>query len=73
MRSHAYGDSSDRDDRDCAECARTSASLLSSASASVNAVNRIWRNGHTQTARVQDVAQPALELLVAVVAHWLRT
>jgi len=69
MRSHSYRDGSNRNDCNCAECACSSASLLTAARAGVNAINRIRRNGHAETTRMQDVTKPALELLVAVVAH----
>jgi hypothetical protein len=69
VRPDADRDGSDCDDRDSTECACASASSLASARAGVDAINRIRRNGNAEISRMQNVAQPALEVVRWLLGH----
>ena len=62
-------DGCDCDNRDGAECASRIASSLTPTRTGVDAIDRIGRNGNAKTARMQDVAQPALEVVRRKLAH----
>lgn len=73
VRPHSDSYGSNRNHGNRAERAGRSTSLLPTARACVNAINRVRRNGYAKAARVQDVAEPAFEVVVTVAAHRLRT
>jgi hypothetical protein len=72
MRPDADTDARNCDNED-GDYAGAGASSLTSSSSRVDAIDCIRRNWHAEATRRKDVAQPALELVVAVVAHRLRT
>jgi|SRR5665213_1137516 len=66
---HRNRDRRDGDDRDGAKCTCASASLLASTCTGVDAINRVRRNWHAEISRMQDVAQPAFEVVWRLLCH----